>query len=93
MPERYQVVVSEEARKSVRRLAKEVHAAVVAALAGLATEPRAGKPLVGELRGVWSLRRGDYRVLYRINDKTKRVEVARIGHRHDVYRIRRRKPS
>ena len=93
MPERYEVVVSAEARKSVRRLAKDVHAAVVAALAGLATEPRGGKPLVGELRGVWSLRRGDYRVLYRINDKTKRVEVARIGHRRDVYRIRRRKPS
>ena len=93
MPERYQVVVSAEARKSVRRLATEVHAAVVAALAGLATEPRAGKPLVGELRGVWSLRRGDYRVLYRINDKTKRVEVARIGHRRDVYRIRRHEPS
>ena len=92
MPERYQVVVSAEARKSVRRLAKEVHDAVVAALAGLAAEPRAGKPLVGELRGLWSLRRGDYRVLYRINDKTKRVEVARIGHRRDVYRIRRRKP-
>ena len=86
MPERYQVVVSAEARKSVRRLPKEVNAAVVAALAGLATEPRAGKPLVGELRGLWSLRRGDYRVLYRINDETKRVEVARIGHRRDVYR-------
>ena len=93
MPERYQVVVSAEARKSVRRLAKEVHAAVVAALAGLATEPRAGKPLVGELRGVWSLRRGDYRMLYRIDDERKRVEVARIGHRRDVYRTRRRKPG
>ena len=86
MPELYQVVVSAEARKSVRRIPKEVHAAVVAALAGLASEPRAGKSLVGELRGLWSLPRGDYRVLYRINDETKRVEVARIRHRRDVYR-------
>ena len=93
MPERYQVVVSAEARKSVRRLAKELHAAVVAALAGLATEPRAGKALVGELRGLWSLRRGDYRILYRVNEETRRVEVARIGHRRDVHRTRRRKPS
>ncbi|HUZ86197.1 MAG TPA: type II toxin-antitoxin system RelE/ParE family toxin [Candidatus Baltobacterales bacterium] len=88
MPELYQVVVSAEARKSVRRLPKEVNAAVVVALAALGSEPRAGKSLVGELRGLWSLRRGDYRVLYRINDETKRVEVARIRHRRDVYRHR-----
>jgi mRNA interferase RelE/StbE len=86
VPEPYQVIVSAEARKSVPRLPKEVHAAVVAALAGLASAPRAGKSLVGELRGLRSLRRGDYFVLYRINDETKRVEVARIGHRSDVYR-------
>ncbi|TME70146.1 MAG: type II toxin-antitoxin system RelE/ParE family toxin [Chloroflexi bacterium] len=72
----------------MRRLPKKFQKAIIAALNALGDEPRAGKPLIGELAGVWSLRRGDYRVLYRINDGARRVEIARIGHRRDVYRRR-----
>jgi len=72
----------------MRRLPKKFQKAIIAALNALGDEPRAGKPLIGELAGVWSLRRGDYRVLYRINDDARRVEIARIGHRRDVYRRR-----
>ena len=74
--------------RSMRRLPKKFQKAIIAALNALGDEPRAGKPLIGELAGVWSLRRGDYRVLYRINDGARRVEIARIGHRRDVYRRR-----
>ena len=56
------------------------------ALAHLGREPRAGKPLSGKLSGIWSLRRGDYRVLYRIDDDASLVEIARVGHRREVYR-------
>ncbi|TMF13695.1 MAG: hypothetical protein E6I33_10975 [Chloroflexi bacterium] len=31
-------------------------------------------------------RRGDYHVLYRVDDASKIVEVARVAHRRDVYR-------
>ncbi|HEX9562159.1 MAG TPA: type II toxin-antitoxin system RelE/ParE family toxin [Candidatus Dormibacteraeota bacterium] len=37
---------------------------------------------------MWSLRRGDYRVLYRINDRERGEEVARVAHRRDIYRRR-----
>jgi mRNA interferase RelE/StbE len=50
----------------------------------LATAPdRFGKPLRGSLKGDWSLRIGDYRVLYRIEKET--VVISRIGHRREVY--------
>lgn len=88
MTDAYEVVVGAEAAKAIRRLPKRVQAAVVAALSALESDPRAGKPLTGELAGVWSLRRGDYRVLYRIDDRARRVEVARVGHRRDVYQRR-----
>ena len=39
-----------------------------------------------ELVGVWSARRGTYRVLYRINDARHESTVVRIDHRRDVYR-------
>jgi mRNA interferase RelE/StbE len=49
---------------------------------------RVGKPLRVELTGIWSARRGTYRILYRIHDDTREVIVLRIEHRRDVYRHR-----
>lgn len=44
-----------------------------------------GKPLTNELVDYHSARRGAYRVVYRIDDKTHTVHVVRIDHRADVY--------
>lgn len=86
MSDEYQVVVAANAVKEVRRLPRAAQRTVLAALGALATAPRSGKPLTGPLAGLWSLRRGDFRVLYRIDDAGRRVEVARVGHRREVYR-------
>ena len=45
-----------------------------------------GKPLRDDLKGVWSARRGTYRVLYRVRDEPREVVVLRIDHRRDAYR-------
>ena len=53
----------------------------------LVQEPRrVGKPLRGQLAGIWSARRGTYRILYRMVEPQHEVVVLRIGHRRDVYR-------
>lgn len=49
---------------------------------------RVGKPLLRELKGYHSARRGAYRVLYRIDDTQQVVHIVRIDHRSDVYRPR-----
>jgi len=82
----YSVSLATRAAKEVRRLPEKTQSAVIEALDVLAADPRAGKPLSGELVGIWSMRRGDYRILYRVNDQDRRVEVARVGHRREVYR-------
>jgi mRNA interferase RelE/StbE len=41
-----------------------------------------------ELAGLHSARRGDYRVIYRIDDEDRRVDVLAIEHRAEVYRRR-----
>jgi mRNA interferase RelE/StbE len=43
------------------------------------------KPLVGQLKGLFRFRVGDYRVLYRIDLKKKIVYVVRIVHRKEAY--------
>ena len=47
---------------------------------------RVGKRLLAPLDDRFSARRGTYRVIYRIDDKTRVVTVVDIGHRRDVYR-------
>ena len=77
-------------RRALTRLPEKVATAVVEFLYGsLASSPyRAGKPLKLGLEGLHSARRGDYRVIYRIDDHQHRITVVAIEHRSDVYRPR-----
>ncbi|HKV89379.1 MAG TPA: type II toxin-antitoxin system RelE/ParE family toxin, partial [Candidatus Dormibacteraeota bacterium] len=70
----------------LRRLPQKTQSAVLEALGILALDPRRGKLLSGELAGIMSLRRGDYRILHRIDEQARRVEIARVGHRREIYR-------
>jgi len=45
-----------------------------------------GKPLSDALAGIWSARRGAYRVLDRIRDDLHEVILLRVDHRRDAYR-------
>jgi mRNA interferase RelE/StbE len=77
-------------RPTLARLPGKVATAVVEFLYGsLAASPhRVGKPLKLGLDGLHSARRGDYRVIYRIDDQHRRVDVLAIEHRSDIYRPR-----
>jgi len=51
----------------------------------LATSPESyGKPLRHSLHSLWSLRVGDYRIIYRIEGEE--VLILKIAHRRDAYR-------
>jgi mRNA interferase RelE/StbE len=47
---------------------------------------RVGRPLRFELESRFSAERGDYRVVYRIDHRRRRVSILAIGHRADIYR-------
>jgi mRNA interferase RelE/StbE len=52
----------------------------------LADDPHGvGKPLRDELIGRYSAGRGEFRVIYEINDDTIVVRVIDVRHRRDVY--------
>ena len=51
----------------------------------LETNPYAGKPLRGDLTGKWSLRSGNYRTIYEINEMEKAVVLYDVRHRDKVY--------
>jgi len=43
------------------------------------------QPLKGEWKGKFKLRIGDYRVVYSVNEKEKRITIHMAGHRNDIY--------
>ncbi|MEI7754624.1 MAG: type II toxin-antitoxin system RelE/ParE family toxin [Actinomycetota bacterium] len=86
----FELRVAASAERQLGRLPERIAAAVVEFMLGpLCENPRrVGHPLQRELAGLWSARRGAYRVVYEIDDAEQRVTVLRIDHRSDVYRPR-----
>ena len=87
----YELILTPPAARAIsERLPEPVATAVIEFLTtSLIRDPRkVGKPLRRELAGIWSARRGTYRVLYRVHDQPREVIVLRIEHRSDVYRPR-----
>lgn len=56
---------------------------VRAGLEAILTNPQEGKPLREELAGLWTLRVGRFRIVYRIQDSL--LEIVAVGPRESVY--------
>lgn len=85
----YDIVITPPARRAITELLPEAVAVAVidfVTTALLANPHRVGKPLRNDLDGIWSARRGTYRVLYRIREDSREVVVLRIDHRREAYR-------
>jgi mRNA interferase RelE/StbE len=84
----YEVVFTRAAR---RALSETLPGAVAAAAFDfittvLAENPwRVGQPLREPLAPLFSARRGEYRVIYRILDEQVVIEIVSVGHRRDIY--------
>jgi mRNA interferase RelE/StbE len=86
----YRVEAAGSARRDLQRLSGKVATAIVEFITGpLANNPqRLSKPLRGDLDGYHSARRGDYRVVLRIDEDGRTVVVVGIKHRGHIYRPR-----
>ena len=86
----YEVEITPEGLRYLDRLPAKVRTAVVETIFGtIAENPRrAGKALRGELDGLYSARRGDFRVIYELDEARKFVIVHRAQHRGKAYRRR-----
>lgn len=86
----WRLVVAPSAEGTLARLPEKAAAAIVEFMLGpLTGNPhRFGHALRRELDGLWSARRGPYRLIYEIVDATNEIHVLRIDHRADVYRPR-----
>lgn len=81
------IIFSNTASEQFKKLKdKKLKERIASALEYIAKEPFRGKPLQAELKGCYSYRVGDYRVIYTFSKEKKYVGIIRLSHRREVYR-------
>jgi mRNA interferase RelE/StbE len=83
----YAVVFARSARKELQNLDPQVARRILKQVEVLVTDPRPSG--VVKLEGVtdlWRIRVGQWRVVYRISDRERLVDVIAVRHRSDAYR-------
>jgi mRNA interferase RelE/StbE len=85
-----EIEITAEGLRHLTMVPEKVRPAALESIFGpIAENPnRLGKPLVGELGGLWSARRGDYRIIYEIFEDDHIVLIHRVQHRRHAYRTR-----
>lgn len=86
----YQVEFTSTARRDIAKLPTRIARAVLEFCTGpLAENPyRVGKPMLADMTGLYSARRGEYRTIYSIQDEKVVVEVTYVRRRSAVHRPR-----
>jgi mRNA interferase RelE/StbE len=86
----WQIEISRTAAKQITKLHRGAQESILTFMRerlSRADNPRQwGKALVGEKRGLWRYRVGDYRLICDIQDVKIRILVLELGQRKDVYR-------
>lgn len=84
----WDVVATSRFDRDLARLPPRVAAAIVEFATAVLPQnpPRMTKPLTGDLAGYRSARRGDYRVIVRLDNPARVVILHRVAHRAQVYR-------
>ncbi|MPZ67255.1 MAG: type II toxin-antitoxin system RelE/ParE family toxin [Pseudonocardiaceae bacterium] len=84
---RWHIEITRDALKTLAKLDKPVRRRLQAAIDRLADQPRpAGVVALKDRPGLFRLRVGDWRVVYRIEDDRLVVIVVDLGRRREIYR-------
>ena len=82
----YTLYIASSSEKEIARLPKRLFQKITQRILSLSDDPRPTgcKKLEGEVK--YRIRVGRYRVLYKIDDVERSIEIVAVGHRKDVYR-------
>ena len=80
----YKVRVPREVVELIRGLHPQLKRKVRTLLLSVLKDPRSGRPLRGELKGLWSVRVSRFRLIYRIG-RNRRIEIVALGPRERIY--------
>lgn len=82
----YRISLTSKTKRELKKLKVFYDQNVISdAFDELKANPYEGKPLARELSGKFSYRLGRFRIIYKIDEKTKVISILTIGHRSTVY--------
>ncbi len=81
----FKIKLTAKAKRELKNLSKADKLSMGEIIEELKEDPLIGKPLSRELIRKFSYRTGVYRVIYKINQEDKIVEVLSAGYRGTVY--------
>ncbi len=83
----YKVAFAAGAKRQFDKLPKPAQQRLGEAIAQLAEDPRPpGVVKLSGEEGLYRVRSGNYRVVYRVEDDRLLVLVVKVGHRREIYR-------
>lgn len=84
---KYSINISPGAKKHIDSLPINIKSKIDRVIVDiLANSPYLGKPLKGDLKGRYSYRVADYRIIYSILKRELIVWIIKVMHRREVYR-------
>lgn len=81
----YSLVFTELAKGQYENLNARLKGQVDKGLARISKNPKMGKPLRGDLKGIWSERVATFRILYKIQEADIEILILVVEHRRSVY--------
>lgn len=87
MVNKYQLLYSDTSRKQIRKLIPYLKPVIKSKIEQIKENPYSGKFLEKELSGYLSLRTKRYRIIYKILEDEKIIQIHYVGHRRDIYQL------
>lgn len=81
----FEVRISTKAEKQIKKIKKIYQTAILSALEELREDPYVGKPLSKDLTSRFSYKVNVYRIIYKVNQQDKIVNIISAGHRATIY--------
>jgi len=82
----YKVILNRESARTLEKVTPAMRRRIISALEKASANPQSGKRLRGPLEGLFSIRIGEMRAIYEIDNDQKIVVIHSIGPRGDIYK-------
>ena len=84
---KYKIAIKKSAAKELEDIPKKDLRKIVKRIQSLAQNPRPSgfQKLSAQQR--YRVRQGDYRIVYSIDDEDSLIDIVKIGHRREIYRL------
>ena len=82
----YEIQTTKHFERLFKKLNPQTTRRIRKKISELRTDPHLHTALTGELKGLRSMRTGDYRVIYTTDEEEKKIRLLHVDHRRAVYR-------